>query len=366
MARMSEKLPIALPNHNISNFNSFQAATREARQLAGLYFYMQLDSLIDLAYRVSYDFFNRPHLYTDLGEAQSLIYDDKPPLVQQLLPQLHIRTGHDELFPSKAQRDEIYRAHFGGGPYASLEQGDFPRLRDELLAAVAAYTEHAFGPGLNMLRERIRTLQCTFTSYLRGQQGESAHWSREKALVSLTEGVTYPIFRSRGISVIFGLANPSLMIWPYAVDYNADKLVEAISRQLTSVGTMPPLISEDLISSLQQTGLQVDKLVDAISRQLALLGVGNIVITRGLISSLQQTALRGAEALATIIDFPETGGDAELDLLINKCYSWKAAIHSVNVFSGLGGGAGSEQSIGVRLANLLIDLISSSLGRTSQ
>jgi hypothetical protein len=47
----------SLTTHEISDLNSFNGVTVDPRQVAGLYFYSVLDCLVDLAYKVSYDFF---------------------------------------------------------------------------------------------------------------------------------------------------------------------------------------------------------------------------------------------------------------------------------------------------------------------
>jgi hypothetical protein len=57
--------------HGIEDFASFEALTRGAHQIAGLYFFQQLDCLVDLAHQVSYDFFKRPQLYLNLGQTIS-------------------------------------------------------------------------------------------------------------------------------------------------------------------------------------------------------------------------------------------------------------------------------------------------------
>jgi hypothetical protein len=52
-------------------------------------------------------------------------------------------------------------------------------------------------------------------------------------------------------------------------------------------------------------------------------------LTRERFSNLQRAALRGAEAIASIIDFTEHSSDADLKSLITACYTWKAALLSV-------------------------------------
>jgi hypothetical protein len=57
-----------LSDYRIKNLQSFQDATKEPRQIAGLYFYQLLDCLVDLAYKISADLRKRPQLYRVLGQ----------------------------------------------------------------------------------------------------------------------------------------------------------------------------------------------------------------------------------------------------------------------------------------------------------
>lgn len=281
-----------LTNYVISDLRSFQATTGDPRQIAGLYFYQQLDCLVDLAHNVSYDFFMRPKLYIDLGEVQQ---NERPRPIREILAQLHARFGHDEFFPSNSQRDEIFLPVFGQcGTCSTAEEGDFPRLRDALISAAAAFAERVFDTGVDMLRERVRTTVRVFRQYLRGLQGDSIKWSRENALSLLTENVTYTILRSKGVAGVFGIQTPPEPNWPYTEDANGDKLIEAISQQLQWADRPDPHI-----------------------------------VTWEQILNLQRAALRGAEAIATVIDFQEPGSNDELSLLITKCYTWGAALLSV-------------------------------------
>jgi hypothetical protein len=294
----------SLTNNKISDLNSFNAVTGDPHEVAGLYFYSVLDCLVDLAYKVSYDFFKRPYLYIDLGptypnptEPGSTEHNASTRLtLSAILAKLHARYGSNEFLPSKAQRDEIDLPIFGRvAGYSTDEAGDFPRLRDELINACAAFAERVFDTGVEMLRERVRTTHRPFQVYLLGLQGDSVRWSRGFALPQLTEEVSYTILRNKGVAGVFGINEPPSGNWPYTEDSNGDKLVEAISKQL----------------------MWTDQPKD-------------MCITREQISNLQRVALRGAEAIATIIDFQETQGNDDLDLLITKCYTWGAALLSVS------------------------------------
>src|SRR5262245_49162750 len=147
---MSNDDPEGTSNEGFNDFASFEAKTKHGgHEIAGLYFYQQLDCLIDLACKVSYDFFKRPHLYINLGSVASPGASGKSnakeggvqPL-REVLAKLQGRLGYSEVFPGKSQRDGIYRPIFGsGGDRSTAEEGDFPRLRDALLDAAAAFAE---------------------------------------------------------------------------------------------------------------------------------------------------------------------------------------------------------------------------------
>ena len=311
----------SLTNYKISDLNSFNAATGDPHEVAGLYFYSVLDCLVDLTYKVSYDFFKRPHLYIDLGPIPTNPTDHKPTHLtaststpfSSILAKLHAQYGSNEFLPSTAQRDEIDLPIFGRvAGYSTDEEGDFPRLRDELINAAAAFAERVFDTGVEMLRERVRTTHRPFQEYLIGLQGDSVQWSREFALSQLTEDVSYTILRNKGVAGVFGIDKPPSGSWPYTEDSNGDKLVEAISKQL--MWTNQPK---------------------------------DICITREQFSNLQRVALRGAEAIATIIDFQETLGNSDLDLLITKCYTWGAALLSLSSHPKTAQPTPAEKEIGL-------------------
>jgi hypothetical protein len=287
-----EKTMASLTNFKISDLNTFNKVTGDPHQIAGLYFYLMLDCLVDLAYKVSCDFFKRPQLYLDLGPTQP----PASPALSSILAKLHAQYGSNEFLPSTTQRDEIYLPIFGrGADYSSNEEGDFPRLRNELYKACKAFAERAVDTGVEMLKEIVRETHRPLQVHLIGLQGDSVKWSREFALPQLTEDLSYTTLRNKGVAGVFGINKPPSGSWPYTEDSNGDKLVEEISKHLMSAD--------------QPEGMY---------------------ITREHISNLQRAALRGAEAIATIIDFRETSGNSELELLITKCYTWGAALMSLS------------------------------------
>ncbi|MDL1944726.1 hypothetical protein FBQ99_20555 [Chloroflexi bacterium CFX2] len=277
-----------IPDHRIRNFESFKSVTSEPRQVAGLYFYLLLDCMVELSYKISQDFFKRPHLYTILGK----------PSIAPIIAKLNAHYGSDERVASKPQRGAIFAPVFGSSTgYAPNENGDFPRLRDQLVNAAAAFAERVYDTGVDMLRERLRTTHRPFKEYLMGLFGDSVKWSKEESLSDLTENMSYKILRHERVAAIFGISTPPKAEWPYTEDSNGDKLVEEISRQLKW--------PED----------------------------SQAYVTREFFSNLQRTALRGTEAIATIIDYEESSSNGDLDLLITKCYSWGSALGSISNYS---------------------------------
>jgi hypothetical protein len=275
-----------LPDHRIHDLVSFNQVTGEGHEVAGLYFYQQLDCLVDLAYRVACDFFQRPHMYINVDG------------LSEVLARLHARYGADETLPSNSQRDAIFLPIFGSGGQRTLppgvspyqETGDFPGLRDDLLKAAQAFAERQTGTGVDALRQRVEDAEKPMAEYLNGLEGDSVKWSRFNALPTLTEDVSYTILRSAGIATVFGTPPPT-QDFPYAEEFAGQKLVESIWKHLA--GSEHPVLNRDLISNLQRL------------------------------------ALRGAEAIATVIDFKKGLSTADLDLLIRKLYSWEAALWGV-------------------------------------
>jgi len=283
-----------IPDHQISDLNSFETVTSKQYQVAGLYFFCKLDCLTDLAYKVSHDFYDRPELFTDLAATAPV------------LAKLHARYGCDESFLNKKQRDAIYSALFGksGSMDSSAdEEGNFPNLRDELIEACATFVETKFGDAPS-LRENVRQKHRLFKEYLTGLKGDSVDWSRDKALAELTENVTYKILRNKGVSAVYGIATPARDEWPYTFDSNADKLVEKISQQLVS-----PEKSEEMDADGKY---EIQK-----------------YISREEITNLQRTAIEGAKAIATVIDIDAASADNDVDLLISKCYTWGTALKNL-------------------------------------
>jgi hypothetical protein len=277
-----------IADHYIKDLQTFDQVTGDPRQVAGLYFYMLLDCLVELAYKVSKDFFKRPHLYTQLAGTAGV------------LASLHARYGSDEEVPSKEQRDAMYVPLFGeiAGSLTN-DNGDFPRLRDQLVSAAAAFSERVYDTGEDMLRARVRTTHRPFKEFLTGLHGDSLVWSKDGALSPLTKNRVYNIFRNQGVASVFGISTVPKEDWPYDQDSNADKLVEEVFKQIVWVGQ-----SEGALMTY---------------------------LTREHFSNLQRAALRGADAIATIIDYDEGKTEDDLDRLITKCYTWGSALVSLSV-----------------------------------
>jgi hypothetical protein len=270
-------------DQQITDQASFDALTKQAHEVAGLYAYKYLDGLIELARAVGHDFFARPSLFTELADAA----------VAEQLARLDARSGADEHVLSREQRQAIYTPLFDGDWQGQGQNGqsagDFVKLRDGLLDAATAFAEWSQATGIPMLRERVRTAHRPFKQYLTGLAGASVAWSRRDALPALAEGAAHRILRDRGVIAVFGLTHPPQDAWPYREDANGDKVVEEIGKRLDP-NASPPW-------------------------------------TRQGFSAVQRVALRGAEALVAILDFDEVhGNDQDLDRLITRCYTWHAAL----------------------------------------
>lgn len=277
---MADKKVTSIPDHRIKDLDSFKQVTGEPRQIAGLYFYQLLDCLVELAYKVSADFRRRPQLYQELGG------------LAPTLAGLNAQYGTKINFLAGGQRDEIYLPIFGSWDGSLPNQNaSFPHLRDELIKSATAFAERATDTGVEQLKEATRQSHRPFKDYLLGLQGDSVRFSTDSALSGLTEDTCYPILRSGEVAAIFGISKKGSIQYPYATDPDEDRLVEEISKQL----------------------MWVDN--------------AQSYITRERISSLQRAALRGAEAIATAIDFEEaTESHGDIDLLITKCYTWGTAL----------------------------------------
>jgi hypothetical protein len=279
-----------LPDHRTKDLGSFQNVTKDPRQIAGLYFYQSLDCLIDVAYKISADFRKRPQLYRDLGN----------PSIARLLAELNAKYGTEINLLSASERNEIYAPIFGVSNASSQSGMDnFSLLKDDLLRAAKAFAEGADQHSLPMLREGVRTAHQPFRDYLLDLHGESVRFSKEIALSELTEKFCYPILRNQHIAAIFAVPKLAGAEYPYAADAAEDLLIEQITQQLTWPTDSSPAY---------------------------------VKLTRERISNLQRAALRGAEAIATVIDFQDDANhtDADLDLLITKCYVWGTASMSLN------------------------------------
>jgi hypothetical protein len=288
---------MAAQTGRIKDLKTFSDATKQPHEVAGLYFFSVLDCLVDLSHKVAHDFFDRPHLYIDLGTAGS---QQAASTIAPVLAKLHARYGTDERVLGSEQRHQIFVALFGpAGGYGLANDSDFARLRNGLVDASAAFAERVYDTGVEMLLERVRSAHRPFREYLRGVTGESVRWSRDEAMAGLTEEVAYPILRNPGISAVFGISKSPRAEWPYLEDANADKMIEQVERQLHR------------------------------SRLHWEAEIAKPPLTRERISNLQRVALRGAEAIATIIDFDERSTPTDLTKLISACYTWGSALMSV-------------------------------------
>ncbi|WP_329127477.1 hypothetical protein [Streptomyces sp. NBC_01465] len=271
--RTEDAMTVALAPAFINDAGSFAAVADDDRQLAALYAYANLDCLVDLAKLVAHDFFVRPQLYTDISDSEVLTE----------LARLESRSGSHEYYLAPAQRRALFTPLFGD-PEAG---GDFVRLREPFLEAASAFAQWSQASGIPMLRERVRTTHRPLREFLLGLRGSSVNWSRQ-VIGGLAERVAYPILRERGVIAVFGLNQPPGPAWPYREDANGDKVVEQIAGQLDTGAAQP--------------------------------------LTRESFGVRQRIALRGAEALAAVLQFREEDGDEQLDALITRAYTWHATL----------------------------------------
>jgi hypothetical protein len=198
------------------------------------------------------------------------------------------------------QRNEIYAPIFGVSDALSQNDADnFSNLRNDLVRAATAFADGADQHNVAMLRAAVRTKHQPLRDYLLHLHGESVRFSKEMALSELTENICYPILRNQHIAAIFGVPKLAGAEYPYAADPAEDLLIEQITQQLTGRTDSSPVY---------------------------------VKLTRERFSNLQRAALSGAEAIATVIDFRDDANhtDADLDLLVTKCYVWGIALMSLD------------------------------------
>ena len=275
--------------HTIENLQSFLEATAGTRRLAGLYFYMKLDYLISLAREVSDDFLSkRPHLYSQLQEK-------KDGGLARTLATLKARTGTHELFASLEQRNDIYLRYFGRPDDLTCK---FYQVTQPLLDAAREFSKNVFDQNNSndALRKNVRRTLLTCKRFYKSLDGAALAWHKEEVLFKLTEDYVYKILRNDEVAKVFGGAQSILEEFPYQADSNASKLVEMISN--TPIREVSP----------------------------------NQSITCHFFGNVQRCALCGCEAIATIIDFKDGDPDESLDILIEKCLAWAAALHDIDEY----------------------------------
>ena len=205
-----------LADHVINSEETFEWVTASPREVASLYFYQQLDELIELARAISFDFFARPHLYDALEDSD----------VVPRLAALHARYRCDEKFLSREQRQKIYEGIFTAG------ENQFTAGRDALLHAAAKFSERVYDTGEDMPRAAVRDAGKTFRAYLTALPGASLSWSRREILPELIDMTAYRILRDGGIRAVFSQSKPVARGWPYHVAGKSDGLVEKASKYL--------------------------------------------------------------------------------------------------------------------------------------
>jgi hypothetical protein len=245
---------LTIPDAEFDDRKSFDDLTAK-RHVAAVYFYAVLDFLVQLAYETSKDFFERPHLYVDLGGDE----------IVSRIAKLRSRSGSDELIPSRGQRAEIYVPLVGINDGLALNgTGDFQRLADQLIDAATAYAERVYDTGEEMLRERVRIAHKSFVQFLAGLNGASLTWTSQHVLPNVTEKIAFPILRDKGIASVFGVSTGVKEEWPYQKDANAEKMVEEMSKQLPWADGSPHHLTRDCITNLHSIALTGSRAIAAV------------------------------------------------------------------------------------------------------
>lgn len=281
-----------VPDYQIDDRSSFDQTAREP--IPRLYFFHTLDCLFDLAHAVSHDFYDRPEMFskhTGLSDA---------------FGRLRVRYGCDEAVLDKVQRTQIYTPLFGKRFSADLSggEGDFPRLRNELLLACITYVEAKLVGDERTLLQQVKHKHGLFKGFLTTLFGESVDWSCH-AVTKLAEPCAYTILRNEGVAAVYGVTAKPIDDWPYVLDNNGGKLVEKITQQLP------------LPERLEATA-------DLIPGKY---------ISREEITNLQRAAIEGAKTLATALCIGTHSNDSDYRLLAHKGYTWANALKSLIPFA---------------------------------
>ena len=286
MDERSGQAKASIPDFVIHDKGSFDAATR-TDLIAKLYFFCTLDHLVDLAYAVSQDFFERPELFT------------RSTGLATLFAKLNARYGAHEEMLNKVQRAAVYVPVFGARLLVA-EAGNFAHLRDELLSACVTYVETRIGDEPS-LRNNVVQKHGLLKEYLTGLVGESIEWSGQ-TLHRMVEQSIYPVFRNPAVAAVYGVGDKVNDQWPYACDAGAPKLVEKISQALSPPARVQPVIKG---------------------------GAPPPLLSRESITRLQRAALEGTRALATVNVVASGDPEENVRLLIQRCYTWANALRSL-------------------------------------
>ncbi|MER7172339.1 hypothetical protein [Streptomyces mesophilus] len=274
----------------ITDEASFDAMTSEPRQVAALYFYLQMDHVVCAAHRVALSAVEQPQLFTRLREKGT----------SGNLARLRARYGHDERVPDGAQRSAIFQGAFQETAAQSMHamgEFSFPKERDALLDASRRYAERVYDTSVDLLLAGVRDAHVTMLSLLQGLHGDTLIWNVEESLGSIARQLAYPVLHDAGVNAVFGITAPPVSDWPFVEDSNADKLLEEIDRRIP----LPAAPGADRLPPTTRTS--------SAKRQLA--------------------ALRGAEAIIAILDFPQNGPTDQLVELASRCFLWHKALHNL-------------------------------------
>ncbi len=279
--------PSLAPSFPIYDRNTFEACT-SVTPIARLYFCHVLDSLIDIAYGVANDFYDRPELFT------------RPSGLTESIGKFHARYGTHEDMLNKAQRYAIYTPVFGLTAFAG-ETGNFAHLREELLAACVTYVESQLGDQ-SALRANVMQKHGLFKEFLNGIAGESVHWSA-RAIHTLADRTAFPILRNQTIAAVYGVTDEIGDQWPYAIDANASKAIEKMSHALSISARVQPVVKG---------------------------GAPPLVFSRDIVTRLQRAALEGTRSLATVTVIHSESSEQDIGQLIERCYTWSKALRQLS------------------------------------
>lgn len=257
-----------MANANIKNLGELGSI------IGNMYSQWTLDCVVELAYGVSNDFVNRPHLYQNRDIPDQIV-------------DLRMSYGTGRYFPNMQQRQVMHLPIFGrsDGQRPDGSASPFHLARKKLIDASIAYSERVYDTGLAMLKERLRSAVIPLRSHLQSVAGRSVEASYDQSRNVFDLAIA--ILTSPDVVRVFGVEQAEAG-WPLdADDPNGAKLVGAIGVTLK----FPP----DYM-------LTFDKFI-----------------------LLQRVAREGREALKLVL-LTDPGSDQDVENLVTKVYTWGSSL----------------------------------------